>query len=63
MDELPNTPSKQVLLQHAIGDPVVHYLGAYFIARAIGASMFVSNVADAGVELYGFPFVQDRAVI
>lgn len=68
---LPRTPAKQILMQYAVGDAQVTYLGtylhfvsavfrlvgvtvwwfvrvgAYTIARSIGASMFQSNVVEA----------------
>ncbi|HHO52009.1 MAG TPA: hypothetical protein ENK18_14280 [Deltaproteobacteria bacterium] len=38
LDPLPGTPSKQVLMQVAVGDAQVHTLGAHIAARAFGAS-------------------------
>jgi hypothetical protein len=37
---LPNTPTHEVILHNALGDKQVTYLGAFTIARSMGASMF-----------------------
>lgn len=48
---LPNTPSKDVLLQVAIGDHQVSSLGAHIMARAVGAP----NVGPVVREIWGVP--------
>jgi hypothetical protein len=37
---LPNTPTHEVIVHNALGDKQVTYLGAFMIARSMGASMF-----------------------
>eukprot|EP00456_Euglypha_rotunda_P033856 TRINITY_DN2611_c0_g1_i3.p1 TRINITY_DN2611_c0_g1~~TRINITY_DN2611_c0_g1_i3.p1 ORF type:complete len:310 (-),score=28.65 TRINITY_DN2611_c0_g1_i3:19-948(-) len=59
---LPNTQTKEVLLQHGLGDCQVSYVGVYILGRSVGASMFQSNVNEPNEELYGFEFIPDNAI-
>jgi len=59
---LPGTNAHEVILQHGLGDAQVSYMGVYFLGRAVGASMFQSNVYEPGELLYGFPFIPDKSV-
>jgi len=61
-DPLPNTPTKQVLVQHALGDKQVTYVSAYVLGRSLGNSMFESNVNEPGEDLFDFPFIPDDAM-
>ena len=37
---LPNTPTHEILLQHALGDKQVSYVGAWNLGRSVNASIF-----------------------
>lgn len=57
LDPLPGTPSKQVLMQVAIGDAQVPTLGAHIAARAFGASSVSPGVRPIwGVDEAQAPF-------
>ncbi len=60
---LPNTPSHEVLLHDALGDAQVTYVGAYMIARASGAKIFESNVAEPNEQnFYDLPSIPDDSL-
>jgi hypothetical protein len=59
---LPNTPTHEILIQNALGDKQVTYVGAYNLARSVGAVMFESNVHEPNETLFGFSFVKDTDV-
>jgi hypothetical protein len=59
---LPNTPQHQILMQHALGDKQVTYVGAYILGRALGATMWESTVTEPGEDLFGFPFIPDDQI-
>jgi len=59
---LPNTPTHQVIVHHALGDRQVTYLGAYAIGRSINAQIFASNVHYDDELLYGFPVIPDTQI-
>ena len=59
---LPNTPRSTVLMHYGLGDAQVSWLGAHLLGRSLepgGASMFASNVREAGEQLVGFTLVAD----
>jgi hypothetical protein len=58
---LPGTPAHEVLMQYALGDAQVSYLGTYTIARSMGAHMFASQLRVGNETLFGFPAVPDDA--
>lgn len=51
---LPGTPAHTVLMHYALGDAQVSYLGAYGMARTVGARMFPRNVLAGNDTLFGF---------
>jgi len=59
---LPNTPTHEILVQHALGDAQVTYVGAYALGRSVGASMFQSNVHEPNEALFGFPYIKDTDI-
>jgi hypothetical protein len=59
---LPNTPTHEILIHNALGDKQVTYIGAYNLARSVGAVMFESNVHEPNETLFGFPFVKDTDI-
>jgi len=63
MDPFPNTPVHTVIIHYGLGDAQVTWLSAEQMARAINASMFISNVAEYNETLFGFPFIEDSAII
>lgn len=58
---LPNTPPKRIIIQHALGDEQVTYVGAYIEGRSIGCDMFNSNlhITEPGEVVFGFNGVPD----
>lgn len=63
---LPNTPRSTVLMHYGLGDAQVSWLGAHLLGRSLepgGASMFASNVREAGEELVGFTLVADDSEV
>jgi len=61
-DLLPNTPAHEIIIQHALGDAQVTYVGAYVLGRSLGATMWQSNVNEPNEDLFGFPFIDDSAI-
>jgi hypothetical protein len=60
---LPNTPAHEVLLQNALGDAQVTYVGAYMLARSVGASIFESNVDEPNENnFFGLPAIGDGEI-
>jgi len=62
----PNTPVHTVIIQHALGDAQVSYVGSYTLARSMGGgtgTMFQSNVIEVNEELFGFKFIPDNMVV
>jgi len=59
---LPNTPKKAIILQNALGDKQVSYVGAQQMARSLGCSQFASNLDEPGEEVFGVPKLADNAV-
>lgn len=53
-DPLPNTPSKQIIMQYSLGDSQVTWLSALAMGRSMGAYMFPDNVREDNEILYGF---------
>eukprot|EP00456_Euglypha_rotunda_P014136 TRINITY_DN1439_c0_g1_i7.p1 TRINITY_DN1439_c0_g1~~TRINITY_DN1439_c0_g1_i7.p1 ORF type:complete len:431 (-),score=76.16 TRINITY_DN1439_c0_g1_i7:89-1282(-) len=60
---LPNTPPHKVIMQHALGDAQVSYVGAYTLMRSIDAPMYQSNVNEPNEQFYGFNFVSDDTIL
>jgi len=58
---LPNTPTHEIIIQHALGDAQVSYVAAYVLGRSTGAKMFQSNVNEPNEDLFGFDFVPDNS--
>jgi len=55
MTALARNPSKRVILDYANGDPQLTFLGTYFMARSLGARLFVNNVhcLNESTPIYG----------
>jgi hypothetical protein len=60
---LPNTPAHTVVFNYGLGDSQVSWLGCHTLARSVGATMFVSNVAEGNESLAEFPQVPDTTVL
>ena len=56
---LPDTPPHSVILQYALSDAQVSWLGCYTLARSMGAVVFKNNVVEQGETLYGFPVIEE----
>ncbi len=57
------TPIHNVLIEFALGDAQVTWLGAQQIGRTLNCVIYNSDVSEGNETLYGFDWIDDSVVI